>query len=151
MFLFVSGFIAYKGWKFWTKGFYLERPKNKARVQLIPTFVFFTLSVLFAGGTNPLVAYQTNGLGGLGFTLVLFEFFLVYFTISFICKFLKGKFFDAIVIVLSVGAVTYFVLYKNENTLWTMLSLTPFLKYLQFFFLGVLCRKYKEKLFDLLS
>lgn len=151
MFFFVSGFIAYKGWEIWTGNFYLERLKNKARIQLIPTFVFFSLSVMFAGGTNPLSAYITNGLGGFWFTLVLFEFFLVYFTISHISRSLKGKYFDITIIILSAGAVACLALHRHENMLWTMFSLTPFLKYLQFFFLGVICRKYKEKMYALLS
>ncbi len=78
-------------------------------------FVFFSLSVLFAGGTNPFAAHLTNGLGGFWFTLVLFEFSLVYFTRSFICKSLKGKFFDAVVTILSVGTVAYFYITRMRT------------------------------------
>lgn len=150
-FFFISGFIAYKGWEKWNAKFYISRLKNKARVQLIPTIVFFSLHVIIFGSGNPITSYISNGLGGFWFTLVLFEFFLVYFTISLIDRYFKGKFLNVISILIGIGGVITIILYHSNSNLWNMLCITPFLRYIQFFIVGVLCRKYQTKLFRLME
>lgn len=149
-FFFISGFIAYKGWEKWNGSFYFNRLKNKARVQLIPTFIFFSLHVMIGGG-DPVVAFISNGLGGFWFTLVLFEFFVVYFTIAYFDRFFKGKILNIIALVIGIFGVSLVAVYHNNSSIWTMLSISPFLKYVQFFILGILCKKYHKEFFSFID
>lgn len=150
-FFFISGFIAYQCWNKWTNSFYVKRLTNKARVQLIPTFVFFSLHVLIGGGNNPVAVYVSNGLGGFWFTFVLFEFFLVYFSLSWITRHFNGKGFNLTALLLGIGGVVLIIILHSESSWWKMLCITPFLRYMQFFLIGVICRKYQSKLFEYLD
>ena len=82
MFFFISGYIAYKSTIIWDKETYGRNMRKKAMVQLIPTFFFFSLFTLSHHG-NPVSSFLNGGLGGYWFTLVLFEMFVLYYTLSF--------------------------------------------------------------------
>lgn len=103
-FFFISGFIAYKSLIHWDKILYLNRIKNKSRIQLIPTLFFFCLAGLF-GGYNPLLYLSEYGLGGFWFTFVLFEFFFVYFTLSYLLRLYGSKCFNSIILLLTAFSI----------------------------------------------
>lgn len=149
MFFFVSGFIAYKSWEYWNLSFYKQKILNKAKVQLIPTFIFFSFFCI-SNGISPLSFFK-YGLGGYWFTLVLFEMFCIYYTISFLTRPLKGSFLNIILVVLSCGGILVLLYLRNDGTLWNILCLENLTKYFQFFTFGLLAKKYKDKFFYLLE
>lgn len=75
MFFFISGFVASKAVEAWTAAFALRRTAVKARVELVPTVVFFCL---FVG----LTSWDWTFPGGYWFTLALFVMLGVYYLIS---------------------------------------------------------------------
>lgn len=87
MFFFISGFIAYKAIEYFTAHEWARLLKRKAFVQLVPTAIVFSVFQL-AFGHSPLEFFQ-SGPGGYWFTLVLFEFFVVFFTCSLLCNALR--------------------------------------------------------------
>ena len=150
MFFFISGFIAYKAVDFFSTSNYWKRLRRKAFVQLVPTAILFSVYKL-ATGSTPIVFF-TNGLGGYWFTLVLFEFFIIYFTVSLIGNKLKNnRFVDIVMVTLSLIIFCgYFYLlsrYENIPKFCTLLSLTNFCCYFQYFVFGMLCMKYKDKFY----
>ena len=112
LFFFISGFIAYKSAAFWDGKNYLNRLLNKARVQLVPTFVFFGIFYIFI--EQVIFPY------GYWFTLALFLCFLIYFTISF----LLHKTNDNIILVSMALIAVLLVVFRSR-----ILAFLPYSKY----------------------
>lgn len=142
MFFFISGYIAYKAVERWSVGFYIENMRKKAKVQIIPTIFFFSLFSLCMGG-NPLSVFE-YGFGGYWFTIVLFEMFIIYYTLSLVGRYTSRKIVDVGLITLSVIGVICLIFLRNDSRLWNVLCLENLTKYFQFFAFGILCRKYGE-------
>ena len=81
LFFFISGFIGYKSLDKFNLSYLQSILKHKAFVQLVPTFIVYSVFML-AFGNNPLSFFK-YGLQGYWFTLVLFEFFVFYYISSF--------------------------------------------------------------------
>lgn len=77
MFFFISGFIAYRGIHYWDSRTYFSKLNAKLKVQLIPTIVFFVVLMELFGDY-----WNWSFPGGYWFTLILFEIFLIYYTVS---------------------------------------------------------------------
>lgn len=138
MFFFISGYIAYKAIT-WDFGTYIKSVRKKAIVQLIPTIFFFSL---FTFSHMPEAGEEVlqNGWGGYWFTVVLFEFFLIYYTI---CYFTKQS--DIWLILVSILGIVSLVLFRNDSVWWNMLCMENVCKYFQFFAFGVLAKKHNGR------
>lgn len=146
MFFFISGYIAYKASVIWDTSTFLRSVRKKAIVQLIPTAFFFSLFVLSLKG-NPASSFWENGLGGYWFTFVLFEMFCIFYIVSL----LPRKAFNWIVIGLSLFGIIALVLFRTDARWWNLLCLENLCKYMQFFTLGLLAKKYNDKWHNLIS
>lgn len=82
MFFFISGFLGYKIAEGLDFGTYKSLIKKKSFVQLVPTFILFSLWCI-VNNSSPLVFFE-KGLTGYWFTLVLFEMFVIQYTVSLI-------------------------------------------------------------------
>lgn len=80
MFFFISGYIGFKALDKFTRQGTWELLKKKSFVQLVPTFIFFSIYKLCTGGTP--LSFFSEGLLGYWFTLSLFELFLIYYVTS---------------------------------------------------------------------
>ena len=154
LFFFISGFIAYKAVEFFTVGNYAKRMRYKAFVQLVPTAILFSVYQL-AFGKSPL-SFFSHGLGGYWFTLVLFEFFVVYFSVSLLAHYMKRHWLvDVLMLMLcpflfaGFFAVTY--LHVKMPVACDVMGLDFFCEYFQFFVVGVLCRKYESVFYRLMK
>ena len=125
---------------------FLRSVRKKAIVQLIPTAFFFSLFVLSLKG-NPASSFWENGLGGYWFTFVLFEMFCIFYIVSL----LPRKAFNWIVIGLSLFGIIALVLFRTDARWWNLLCLENLCKYMQFFTLGLLAKKYNDKWHNLIS
>lgn len=137
MFFFISGYIAYKHFSFWTVESYKKRLTTKMRVQLIPTIVFF--SILWYLQLHP----QWNFPGGFWFTEVLFEMFIIYFTIALLSKRVKGKTEEIVLVTIALGLFFIkgvFVKFPNLQ----FLCLRELGTYFVFFTFGLLCKKHND-------
>lgn len=151
MFFFISGFIAYKSVE-WNREYYKSMLKKKSRVQIIPTFFFWCFSVCLCHGGN-VKSFFIDGPGGYWFTIVLFYMFCIYYTVMFLCRMVKTRKSDYILILLSVvGALAYIggMKYYDLNQ-YPLLCLINLSRYFEFFVLGLLCRKYQDTFFHLLD
>lgn len=140
MFFFISGYIAYKVSFDWNMDAYCSNLRKKAIVQLIPTVFFFSLFTIAKAG-NPISSFVTNGWGGYWFTFVLFEMFVLFYSLSYWYK----KYLDHCLVALSVFGVFSLVVFRSDAAWWNMLCLENLCKYFQFFSLGIWAKKYNTK------
>lgn len=144
MFFFISGYIGFKAIEKWDFDFYKKLLGKKALVQLVPTIVFF-LIWCFAFEKNIISTFSETGATVYWFTVVLFEMFVVYFSIAFLSNCISTKLFSPIMIVIAIITVYILSFCFSPNQITGILSLRAFCRYFQFFCLGLLCRKNNEK------
>lgn len=150
MFFFISGYIGFKAIEKWTFDFYWSNLCKKAQVQLIPTIVFFTLWCC-AFGKDLVETFLTTGATVYWFTVVLFEMFVVYFSVAFLSHAISQKLFNPIMICI-VFATIYILSFCFRPTQITgILSIRAFCRYFQFFCIGLLCRRYNEKFMSVIT
>lgn len=146
MFFFISGYIAYKASTVWNRQLYVSNIKKKAMVQLIPTVFFFSL-FCFSNYQNPVCFFIEYGLSEYWFTFVLFEMFFIFYSVSILNK----KYFDGIIVTLSVAGIIILVFMKQDTNWWTWLCMKNLCKYFQFFALGLIAKKYNDKFLSIIK
>ena len=147
LFFFVSGFFSYRNFDWWNKKRIGDILKRKLQAQVLCTLLFFSLFQLVRGGGISLC----YGFGGYWFTIVLFQMYLCYLLLSILSKLLKLEIVIPALIILSVVCVGIIAFYRGDSWLWTFLCWENLTKYIQFFTLGIICSKYRESFFKLLS
>lgn len=140
IFFFVSGYIAYKASILYDVKAYCVSLQKKAIVQLIPTIFFFSLFT-FSQFDSPIVQFAHNGFGGYWFTFVLFEMFVIFYTLSFLCN----RYLDYCLVAISILSLYALVVFRTDSDWWNILCLENLFKYFQFFSLGILAKKYNYK------
>lgn len=136
LFFFISGFLAYRGQMSLTDT--VVKSWNKFILLVIPAIVFRIFLDLCT--SQSVHNYLHNGIGGYWFTIVLWECFIVFYTVSLICR--NEKFLTVMLLILaviSVGAVSKYGEFGPP-----LLDLNRFCKYFQYFVFGVLAMKYKK-------
>lgn len=179
LFFFVSGFLAYKANFSWTVPNALKLTWKKLKVQVIPTAVFLCVFVIFKmkgdflDNLLRLLASPTKG--GYWFTLVLLQMFIIYYVICMLMAPLqlppRGERPKQLPLPLGGGRVgagllfgawafsvfAYETLYLpkvfsyHKDLFFDYSSLVQTIRYMQFFLLGNIVRRYwskVEQLFD---
>lgn len=151
MFFFISGFIAYKAIT-WDVLYYTKMLKKKFIVQIIPTLFFFYLYHTVCYG-NSFFSFFTNGPEGYWFTIVLFYMFLLYYTIMLLTHKSKPCLSDALLITVAIiGALVYTGGMKfYDLSKYPVFCLINLSRYFGFFVLGVLCMKYLDRFYKIIS
>ncbi len=137
IFFFVSGYIAYKASIEWNSKTFRSLLSKKARIQLIPTVCFFLLYTI-SHSYNPVTTFLNRGWAWYWFTFVLFEMFVVFYSLSFFFK----KYSVFCLMALGVLGVILLVPLRSDSQWRTILCIENLCKYLQFFAIGVLAKKY---------
>ena len=151
-FFFISGFIGYKTLDFWTLANFKNRISKKAFVQIIPCLIFMTLFGYTEGRTTLDMITGHNLWGGYWFTLVLFEMFILYYTISLISNICFGeKIYFILMTFMSIFGVVYLAIGKRNFEIYHIMCFENLFKYFQFFFLGTLFRMYFGNIIKLLQ
>ena len=141
LFFFVSGFIAFKESEFWTFRNTSLRLLKKFRVQVIPTAIFFSLYCYIFYYCNPLSFFLDYGWRHYWFTIVLFEFFVIYYLAMFLTR-RNDKVNVMIVSSLIIVSVLLFHT-TNKTGKWCIYTqFYAFLNYAPFFLLGTLARRF---------
>lgn len=179
LFFFVSGFLAYKADFSWTIPNAIKLTWKKLKVQIIPTLVFMVLFVIFRmKGSLPdnlmhLLASPTKG--GYWFTWVLLQMFIIYYVCCYVGQTLfpdsssigkssndsspiRGGIKGGLLFIAWIASVfAYETLYLpkvftyHKDAFFAYSSLVQTIRYMQFFLLGNIVRRYwrrVEKLFD---
>ena len=165
LFFFVSGFLAYKADFSWTVPNALRLTWKKFKVQVIPTLVFMIIFVIFKmkgdflDGFTRLLVSPTKG--GYWFTWVLLQMFIIYYVGCYVISKvspLKEQVRGALLFVAwAVSVFAYETLYLpkvftyHKDLFFDYSSLIQTIRYMQFFLLGNIVRRYwdkVERLFD---
>ena len=161
LFFFVSGFLAYKASFTWTIPNALKLTWKKLKVQVIPALVFMGLFVVFkmkgdiADNFMRLLASPTKG--GYWFTWVLLQMFIIYYVCCYFGKSLSPRKGVLLFAGWAASVFAYETLYLpkvftyHEDTFFAYSSLVQTIRYMQFFLLGNIIRRYwhqAERLFD---
>lgn len=168
LFFFVSGFLAYNATFSWTIPNALKLTWKKVKVQVIPTAVFLCLFVIFRvkgdfwDGVMRLMASPTKG--GYWFTWVLLQMFIIYYVCCYVGKWLqrlvgKNDWLSPLLLFAGWAAsvFAYETLYMpktftyHKDMFFDYSSLVQTIRYMQFFLLGNIVRRYwsrVEQLFD---
>lgn len=167
LFFFVSGFLAYKASFSWTVPNALRLTWKKLKVQVVPTVVFLCLFVIFRmkgdfwNNLMRLLASPTKG--GYWFTWVLLQMFIIYYVLCYVggivnskLKIQNSKGF-LLFCAWAVSVFAYETLYLpkvftyHKDVFFAYSSLVQTIRYMQFFLLGNIVRRYwsrVERLFD---
>lgn len=135
LFFFISGFIASKALE-WTPKLFAQLLFKKAKIQLIPTIIF---SLIFTTVFSNKIEIFTPHYW---FTLVLFEFFLLFYTISLISRqriLLRNA---LLLIIASAGIVCAPLGAGSDWNIYSTLCLWQVFKYFIFFVIGIIARQY---------
>ncbi len=146
-FFFVSGFVAYKAGFQWTMPATLRLVWKKMRIQVIPAFVFLCVCLVlkkphFWPAFTEAMASPTKG--GYWFTWVLLHMFLIYYAL---CALARGRNWPVWLAWL-LSVFVYATLYMpkeftyHKDLFFSYSSLLFTFKFLQFFLLGNLVRRY---------
>lgn len=149
MFFFISGFIGYKAVEYWDFSFFTSRLRTKAFVQLVPLIIFLSLFAFIRG--KSLWEYTNNQLGTYWFTFVLFEMFVLYYTLSLISKFTTKWIVELGLLIISALGILYLSLGDRTVPVYKILCLENLFKYFQFFTLGLFCKMYQESFCRMVS
>lgn len=149
MFFFLSGYLGYKAIQFWDYNFFKERLKVKSFVQLVPMITFFSIFQI-SHGKNPIDSFLSGGLSGYWFTFVLFEMFLIYYSVALISHYFGKNLFIVLIPIALMGGV-FLVIMPRTGKLYEVLSLENLFKYFQFFVLGIFFKKYNSQMIEKLK
>lgn len=155
MFFFISGYIGYKAYDYWTRDNYVARLKKKAFVQLVPASIFFVLGAMLFG-QDPVALFAHTGFGKYWFTYVLFYMFCIYFTMSYAFRRLQAsaQWLSIALLALSMLMWLFYVrssLHHLSNAIWSTLFANRLCHYFVFFVAGMHCRKHQRTFHRIVS
>lgn len=93
----------------------------------------------------------SDGFGGYWFTIVLFQMYLIYLLFSLISRILHHDIVLPSLAVLSAIFVGILVLGSRDSRMWNFFCWENLTKYMQFFTAGLICSKYRNLFFKVLS
>lgn len=109
--------------------------------------VCFCLSAFYVwGGVN-----FSYGFCQYWFTIVLFQMYLIYLIFSMISRLIHVDIVVPSLIVISVAFIAALVVNDRDAWIWNFLSWENLTKYMQFFTLGLVCSRYKDKFYGFLE
>lgn len=142
VFFFVSGFVAYKALEFWNRQNTCDRLIKKVRSQVVPTLIFYCAYYYFMRDSRPLLLLYQYGWRQYWFTIVLFEFFVIYFIVNYLTR--KNKTLNVLTLITIVIAsiITFHTVEYNNK--FYLLTEAHRIQYLPFFILGTFTRRHYD-------
>lgn len=149
LFFFVSGFIAYKANMVWDKQAWWKMSKKKLMIQLLPTLFFgliYAYTHYHVGFTTFIVHLWKYGYW---FTIVLFEMFIILYTMNLLIYNSNSKTFQKRQIVsLILLSIIFFgvalIFGKFPNKFGDIFILVYVCRFFPYFAFGVICSMNKE-------
>lgn len=148
LFFFVSGFFSYRLLSWWDKDKVKDILTRKVQAQIICTLAFLSVYQMVIGGGKIGLA---EGFGGYWFTIVLFQMYLIYLVFVGISKAISRDIVIVSLIFVSVIFLAVLIVYNRSAWIWNFLCWENLTKYTQFFVLGIICSKYRDRFFKLLE
>lgn len=166
LFFFISGFLAYRSKAVWSAGEYVRMVGKKARVQLVPTVVFFLVAAILLSPGN-IGKYLTAGVhsptGGYWFTIALFHMLFIYYTYCFIVNHISKHARWTIFLLWGIAIAAYETVYlpqwfdyafgsKHPHEGWLFdTKFIQVMQYFQFFVYGNIVHRYWDRFQRLLD
>lgn len=147
LFFFVSGFFSYRAIQWWNRQRICDILKRKLQAQVLCTLVFLSVYQLAMTGRIDLA----NGFGGYWFTIVLFQMYILYLAVSLVSRLMKFNIVIPLLVAISAIFIVLLVFYNRDSWLYQFLCWENLAKYMQFFTLGIVCSKYRHRLFQFLG
>ena len=122
LFFFVSGFVLYKANQIWDFKNSITFIVKKFKVQIISTMIFMSL-FCYIFDISIFNAIFRNGKAGYWFTITLFEYYILYITITTLLKNIKNKVWYDISL-LAIGFITYLATFKPEE-IYQLIGASP--------------------------
>lgn len=141
LFFFISGILGYKPLDKWNPKFYFNSIRKKALLIVPATFFYILYCLTF--DKYPF-GFLTHGWSLYWFTIVLFEMFFLYYTVSIFARYTHKVFLEILLVIISVFGVLWVAFINKTNGIFEILSINSLSKYFQFFALGILVQKYKD-------
>lgn len=148
LFFFVSGFFSFRALDWWTKDRVTDIVARKTRAQIVGTLVFCITLQFITEGIKGISL--THGFGGYWFTIVLFQMYLIYLLCSLGSRFLHKDIVVPALVVVSILFMGLNSKWHLDTWLWDFLCWTNLTLYMQFFTIGIICAKYRERFFEIL-
>ena len=156
-FFFISGWLFYKAGRIWDRQTITGMIRKKFMVQIIPTVVFMLLYLVMFNLLN--VSSFGSDKKGYWFTIVLFEYFVIYIVAEALLN-RKGSpqgemCVMVVILILSITAfyyAKYYTLYATELGIWKdILGFFSFVKirHIIFFWFGTFVRKHFDRFIHL--
>lgn len=146
LFFFVSGFFSYRLIEWWNRERILDILKRKCQAQVLCTILFLSVYQYVTGGMD-----FSTGFGGYWFTIVLFQMYIIYLLFSLAGRFFRRDIVIPSLVIISIVFVGVLVLYSRDAWIWNFLCWENLTKYMQYFTLGLICARYRERFFSILS
>lgn len=147
LFFFVSGFFSYRKPSNWSRSKLSGIMKRKVQAQIIGTFVFCGI---YGYVMNGHVSFA-NGVGAYWFTIVLFQMYILYLVFSLLSRAFGRDISIPVMVIISILLCGSLFVYKYDFKVAWMFRWLNLAQYLQFFTLGLICNRYKDKFMRLLS
>lgn len=148
LFFLVSGFFSYKKSSTWNKNMLQGNIKQRFQALIVSTIVFITI---FQIAITKEIIWPESGFGGYWFTIVLFQMYVLYLCVTGVSNIIKRDISLSLMAILSIAGVAILVLMRGDSWLWNFLCWENLTKYLQFFTLGLIISKYRNKFFNTLA
>ena len=160
LFFFVSGFLAYKASQVWNLRNLGSLLLKKLRVQLVPTAVFFLLSIaILYKHFGPALdsALRSQFKGGYWFTLVLLYMFIIYYPFAWLESKLPRRSWIPITLLFVASLLVYESCYLPKYFYWAFgyrrahpmflweSSIIQLMQYFPFFLYGNIVHRYWDK------
>ena len=156
LFFFISGFIMFKASREWSSGVTWDFIKKKFKIQIIPTIVFLSI-YLYLFNLDFLDAVDDKYKAGYWFTPILFVYFLIYSYSSMVmnkCLHIGGGKSDCVLFVIGLFFMfldtKYVTRAMAEHHVVNVFSVQQW-KFFVFFVIGVLVRRYFDKVVKILD
>lgn len=149
VFYFISGFLGYKDYSAFSRVHTIEKIKKKFMYLVVPMALMYFLYTCWDTGSY-ITLFLFQGSGKYWFTPVLFECFLLFYGCQFLCYKLKRD-VSFLLILLSLIGLALQLKQHNGNIVFDSLYIIYLGKYLQYFVLGLIVRKYWRLVFNMLE
>lgn len=140
IFFFISGFVGYKDSSAFTIGYTIEKISQKFMQLVIPMIIMYYLYTCWDTGSY-IALFLFQGSNKYWFTPVLFECFFLFYICQFLCHKLHRD-VSYFLIILSLMGLVLQLKQPKGNILLDTLSIVYLGKFLQYFVLGLIVRKY---------
>lgn len=149
LFFFISGFIGFKANMVWNRNTYLAMNKNKFLYQLLPTLILGIIYTYVCFHSNLMDFILHDKKLGYWFTIVMFEMYLILYTLNLCIYNSNFKIFEKRLLVsLALLSILSFCLWivfsKFPHKLVDVFNLWDLCKYFPYFAFGIICSMNKD-------